>query len=86
MIDCLCQIAGSESAPVQQLDDDADTREDQGVRTGVRVLATPAVRWVRVLATPAVRRVRVLATLTFRWVDNRISWREGGILIDVKYM
>ena len=61
LIDCLCQIVGSESAPVQQLDDDADTREDQGVRTGVRVLATPAVRWVRVLATPAVRWVRVLA-------------------------
>jgi hypothetical protein len=31
---------------VQQLDDDADTREevDQGARTGVKILATPAVR------------------------------------------
>ncbi len=43
-----CQISGSESAPVQQLDDDADTREevDQGARTGVKILATPAVRSV----------------------------------------
>jgi hypothetical protein len=67
-----CQISGSESAPVQQLDDDADTREevDQGARTGVKILATPAVRsvlpephtrergqGVKILATPAVRSV-----------------------------
>jgi hypothetical protein len=33
---------------VQQLDDDADTREDvdQGARSGVKILATPAVRLV----------------------------------------
>jgi hypothetical protein len=41
------QIAGSGSATLHQPDDDADTREelDQGARTGVRVLATPAVRY-----------------------------------------
>lgn len=40
------EISGSDSASVQQLDDDADTREevDHGARSGVKILATPAVR------------------------------------------